>query len=122
MKYLLFALLFAVSSLQAATFNVTWNAATERVDGTPFNMATDGLGYHVWFDGVQEINSDGDPVLLHVGANELSRVVPSGTELCIALSTVPKQGDESDPSPETCKTYFAKAGMPSNLTITIVPD
>ena len=115
---ILFTLLL-VGHVHADEVTWTWNAPTDRIDGTPLDFATEGAGYHVWFDGVQEMDSNGDPLLLSVGPNNLTKAFPAG-EICAKLTAVDLEGRESGFSNEACATVVAPPGAPSNVTVTVV--
>lgn len=103
----------------ADTLTWSWQAPTARTDGSAFDMATEGAGYHVWFNGEPALNMNGEPLLLSVGANNLSRAFPTG-QVCAEFTTVDRDGREtpfrSDP---VCKSVLAPPGVPSSISVII---
>jgi len=96
----------------ADTLTWSWTAPTARTDGTSFDMATEGKGYRVFFNGVA------DPTLLSEGSNGLEKTFPPG-QVCAEFTTVDLQDRESVKSPASCKDVLAPPGAPSNVTVVI---
>ena len=104
--------LLTINQAHADTLTWSWTAPTARSDGTAFDMATEGKGYRVWFNGVAEQS------LLSGGANGLEKTFQPG-QVCAEFTTVDKQDRESIKSPPSCKDVMAPPGEPSNVTVTI---
>lgn len=118
---LLTMLLLGASCNDARADNLqwSWTAPTTRTDGTPFDMATEGSGYQVWFNDVQEVDANGDPLLLSAGANQLTKIFPAG-QICAEFATKDVDGRVGPKSAPVCKDVLAPPGEPSNVTVTII--
>jgi hypothetical protein len=89
-------------------------------------MATEGAGFLVKFNGVQELDSNGNPLLLSPGSNGIYKTFPESGEVCIELATVDVDGRVgpyneavNDATQTACKMVLAPPGGVSNLTVTI---
>jgi len=104
----------------------TWTAPTTRVDGTAFDMATEGSGYYVWFNGVLMEDASGNPVLLTKDNNNITKVETGTTTVCIALATVDVDGrvgpDSVSKGAISCKEAKAPPGHPTEINVKIIFD
>jgi hypothetical protein len=123
----LIVLAFFAGNVMADELNWTWTAPTTRADGTPFDMATEGAGFLVKFNGVQELDGNGNPLLLEPGSNGLYKTFPQSGEVCISLATQDVDGRVgayseavNDATQTACKTVLAPPGVINNLSVTIV--
>jgi len=128
MKNFLLVLLLTLTTTVAAADNLTWTwtAPTARTDGTAFDMATEGAGYYVWFNGVPMTDANGDPVLLTKDNNNITKVETTSTTICIALATVDVDGrvgpDSVSMGEVSCKDAKAPPGNPTQINVRVLFD
>jgi len=108
----------SLSPVLADDLTWTWNAPTERTDGTPLQSG-EIAGYNVTLNGALQTNPDGSAKLLSSGANAMTLVAVSGPQ-CATFATVDTDGRISTWPEQVCKTVMAPPGPPSNLSVTIV--
>jgi len=129
------ALVIAGTAIAADTLNWTWTAPTNYDDCSNFDMSVRGAGYHAMFNGVLETDASGNPVLITVGTNTLSKSFPAG-QVCLQLRAVDIDGRTGPWSPSindpaytdacgntgpmmACKSVYGAPGEIMNLSVTI---
>ena len=95
--------------LLAGQIGFTWQNASTRVDGTPFDPATEQAEIRIYCNG------DTSPTFTSTGAAEaLSAITVPGTYTCHA-TTVDTDGQESAPSASVTKTVLRALPNPPVL-------
>jgi hypothetical protein len=125
-KLSLFLIISSLScTVNADTLTWSWNAPTAREDSTPFDMTTEGAGYQIKFNGVLELDANGNPLLLSSGSNGIEKEFPAG-DVCIEVATQDTIGrlgrftDAVNNSTQTaCKRVLAPPGEITNLEVQI---
>jgi hypothetical protein len=129
MKKLFILLMLFTLPVHADTLTWSWSAPTAREDTSPFDMATEGAGFQIKFNGVLELDSNGNPLMLSPGANGIAKSFPTG-DVCIEVATQDIDGrlgrftEAVNNSTQTaCKSVLAPPGEITNLEvqITITP-
>jgi len=96
--------------LFAGTLDLEWINATQRIDGTPFDAATEQAAIRIYCNG------DTAPTFTVAGAaTSLSEIVPAGEWVCYG-TTVDMEGLESFASNTITKTVDKALPQPPVLT------
>jgi hypothetical protein len=121
--FLIISTLSCIAHADVLTWS--WSAPTAREDGTAFDMATEGAGYQIKFNGVLELDPNGNPLLLGSGSNGVEKEFPAG-DICIEVATQDSEGrlgrftEAVNNSTQTaCKSVLTPPGEVTNLTVRI---
>lgn len=110
MAFLIFLGIIAAPILFAGTLNLAWTNATQRIDGTPFDAATEQAAIRIYCNDVPT------PMFVTAGdITSLTEIVPAGDYTCYA-TTVDNDGLESFASNTVTKTVDKALPSPPVLT------
>ena len=125
MKYLI-AIIALFVSIPAFADTGTWNwtAPTVRNDpptNTPFDMATEGLGFYVWIDGAQVMNG-ANPLLVPPNTPTYIEALTINVQKCAEFAAVDLDGRVGPRSAPVCGLGLAPPAGVGSVTITITPQ